>query len=194
MKKLFLTALCASSFTLVACSSKEKVQETAPQKTASQVETVVQQPAPQKMQFSQQNTADIKSDLTQIQVLSNKKAQEGLNFQSEALQALQTNKQEQVMAVLEKMQSYVDGFNQSLTDLPLKSSEADQLRHKIIQSNTIGFELAKESAKKTPDTAKIKDLQQKLEIIQKELLGMLQKLQAMVNPNASKEIPKTQPH
>ena len=181
MKKLLLATLCASSLTLVACDKKPQETTTASEQSQSQSQSQSQN------SLSQHNLQDIKSDLTAIQAVSNKKAQEGLDYQSEAIQALQTGKQDQVLAVVGKMQSYVDGFNQSLKELQLKSNEADELRNKIIQSNTVGFELAKEGASKTPDANKINQLKEQLSKIQNELVSMMQTLQAQVHPEQAQK-------
>lgn len=173
MKKLMLATLCASTFVLGACAKKPE----SAQHNDSQAQ---QQSAPATPTYSQDNVADIKADLKALQELSNKKAQEGVKFQEEAVEAEKSGKEDQIQAIVGKMKSFVDGFNMELTSLTLKSAEVNSLRIKMVESNNYGLELAQESIAKTPDEKKMTDLQKKVNDVQQQMLDIMQKLQAKV--------------
>lgn len=174
MKKLLLATLCASAFALTACDKKPN--ETA--STASSSEPVAAQPA---VTLSQDNAADIKSDLTQIQTLSTAKAKEALEFQNEVTQAAQKNDKAALQGVVDKMKSYVDGFNKDLDALTLKSTEVDSIRGKMKESNNLGVELSQAGIASSPDMAKITELQKKATELQQGLLTDMQALQTKAN-------------
>lgn len=172
MKKLILATLCASSVMLVACAKKPEATQ--------QTEQQTQQAAPAPVSFSHDNVADIKADLKAVQELSNKKAQEGVKFQEEAMEAAKSGKEEQIQAMVGKMKVFVDSFNNELSALSLKSAEVNDLRIKMIESNNYGLQLAQESVTKTPDEKKMNDLQKQVNDVQQQMLDIMQKLQAKV--------------
>ena len=92
MKKLFVTTLCLTAFTLTACDKKPA------DSTTAKAETNVSAPA---ASLSNNIAADIKSDLEQLQTLSNTKAQEALSFQSDLTQAAQTGEMKSLEAVVD---------------------------------------------------------------------------------------------
>ena len=168
MKNLFITTLCLTAFTLTACDKKPA------DSTTAKAETNVSAPA---ASLSNNIAADIKSDLEQLQTLSNTKAQEALSFQSDLTQAAQTGEKKALEAVVDKMDTYVDGFNDDLDTLKLKSSEAVNLRDKMKESNKIGLDLAEAGIDTMPDMNKITELQKQAIDLQQSILKDMQDLQ-----------------
>lgn len=168
MKKLFITTLCLTAFTLTACDKKPA------DSTTTKAEANVSAPA---TSLSNNVATDIKSDLEQLQTLSNTKAQEALSFQSDLTQAAQTGEKKALEAVVDKMDTYVDGFNDDLDTLKLKSSEAVNLRDKMKESNKIGLDLAEAGIDTTPDMNKITELQKQAIDLQQSILKDMQDLQ-----------------
>lgn len=165
MKNLVIATLCTSVLLLTACAKPSEKQ------TAEQTQQVT---------YSQNNVEHIKADLSTVETLSNKKAEEGLEFQNEAVKASQSGKDEDIQAVVNKMKTFVDGFNQELTALKLQSSEVNELRGKMIESNNLGLQLAQEGSSKAPNEQKIQQLQTQVTTTQEQMLDIMQKLQAKV--------------
>ena len=171
MKKLLLVSLCATALTLTAC---DKTTNTA---TSTNSEASTTTPAPAAT-LSSANAADMKNDMAAIQTLANSKAQEALSIQQEIMTAAQKGDKSAITGLIDKLSTYVNGFNSELDGLTLKSSEADALRTKMKESNTLGLTLSEESMKNPPDTAKIQELQNKAMELQKTILADMQALQA----------------
>lgn len=171
MKKLLIAALCLTTFTLTACDKKPADVET------TKTETTIATPV---SALSSNVPADIKTDLEQLQTLSNAKAQEALSFQADLTQAAQTGEKKTLDAVVDKMDTYVDHFNDELDALKLKSSEATTLREKMKESNDIGLDLAEEGIKAQPDMNKINELQKKAIDHQQSILKDIQDLQSKI--------------
>jgi len=172
MKKLLISTLCVASLALVACDKKPH------DNNASGAGTATTAPA---VQYSTNNNADIKSDLTQVQTLSNTRAQEAVNFQTEIMKSAQTGDQNAVKDTVSKMKSFVEGFNKDLDNLTLKSSEVDNFRNKMKETNTISIEMAEAGLSSPPDMNKITELQKKAADNQKEMLTIMQTLQTKAN-------------
>lgn len=171
MKKLLIASLCMTAFTLTACDKKPNESATATSETQ----------APATMTALSNNVvADIKSDLEQIESLSNAKAQEALSFQTEVTQAAQNGDKKALDTVVDKMEKYVDSFNNDLEALKLKSTEADVLRDKMKDSNDLGLELAEAGVETNPDMNKVTELQKKAVELQQSILTDMQALQAKV--------------
>ena len=171
MKKLLIASLCMTAFPLTACDKKTNEGTTAPAETQ----------APAAMTTLSNNVvADIKSDLDQIETLSNTKAQEALSFQTEVTQAAQNADKKALDAVVDKMEKYVDSFNDDLEALKLKSTEADVLRDKMKDSNDLGLELAEAGVEPNPDMNKVTELQNKAVELQQSILKDMQALKAKV--------------
>lgn len=175
MKKLLIASVCMTAFTLTACDKKTNESTTA-QAENNTPATVVS--------LSNNVVADIKSDLEQIDTLSNTKAQEALSFQSEVAQAAQTGDKKALETVVDKMEKYADDFNNDLEALKLKSTEADSLRDKMKDSNDLGVELAEAGVDAKPDMAKVTELQKKAVELQQSILKDLQALQTKVKTAA----------
>lgn len=171
MKKLLLATLCASAFALTACDKK-------PADASSSTES---KPAAVAVSMSTNNVADIKSDLEQIQLLSTNKAKEATAFQSEVMQASQSGDKNALKGIVEKMKTYVSGFNKDLDGLTLKSSEVASIRDKMKESNNMGVEMSELGLASTPDPKKIMDLQKKGTELQQSLLTEMQALQVKVS-------------
>lgn len=175
MKNLIIATLCASSLLLTACSKSSEKQNTEQS---------------QQVTYSQNNIEHIKTDLTTVETLSNKKAEEGLEFQNEAVKASQSGKDEDIQHVVNKMKTFVEGFNQELNALVIKSSEVNELRVKMIESNNLGLQLAQEGSSKAPNEQKIEQLQTQVTSTQQQMLDIMQKLQAQTGKNTA---PASQP-
>ncbi len=175
MKKLLIASLCMTAFTLTACDKKTNDSTT--------VQPEAQAPATMTA-LSNNVVADIKSDLEQIETLSNTKAQEALSFQTEVTQAAQNSDKKALEAVVDKMEKYVDSFNHDLEALKLKSNEADALRDKMKDSNDLGLELAEAGVETKPDMNKVTELQKKAVELQQSILTDMQALQAKVKTGA----------
>ncbi|QIO10127.1 hypothetical protein [Acinetobacter lanii] len=184
MKKLLLASLCMTAFTLTACDKKPN--EATPTTTENTTvttnapATTATSAAPAGV-LSNNVVADIRSDLDQLQTLSNTKAQEALKFQNEVTQAAQKGDKAALDQVVDQMDKYVDAFNDELEALNLKSAEGDALRDKMKDSNELGLELAEEGVKTPPNTDKINALQKKATDLQQSLLQDMQSLQSKVN-------------
>lgn len=171
MKKVLLATLCASVFALTACDKKP----------ADATSASDSKPAAAAVTLSSDNAADIKSDLAQIQTLSTTKAKEAIDFQNEVMQAAQKGDKTALEGVVNKMKTYVAGFNKDLDGLALKSSEAVSVREKIKEANNLGVEMSEAGLTSSPDPKKIEQLQKKGTELQKSLLTEMQALQTKAN-------------
>lgn len=172
MKKLLLASMCMTTLALAACDKKPNENTTA---VAEKNDT------PAMTTLSNNVMADIKTDLAQLEMLSNTKAQEALSFQTEVTQAAQSGDQKALEGVVDKMEKYMDTFNDDLDALKLKSTEASNLREKMKQSNELGVELAEAGIEKNPNMEKINELQKKGVELQESILKDMQDLQSKVN-------------
>lgn len=172
MKKLLLASLCATALTLTACDKKPNENTTSKAENTATPAVVTS--------LSENVVADIRSDLDQIQTLSNAKAQEALKFQTDVTQAAQKGDKAALDTVVDHMKTYVGGFNDDLKSLALKSKEGDSLRGKMQESNNLGLELAQAGVKMPPDMTKITELQKKATDSQQALLQDMQALQAKI--------------
>lgn len=180
MKKLLLASLCMTAFALTACDKKPNEATPSTENTTATTNAPVTN-STDVGAMSNNVIADIRSDLDQIQTLSNAKAQEALKFQNEVTQAAQKGDKAALDQVVEQMDQYVDSFNDDLEALNLKSHEGDALREKMKDSNELGLELAEEGVKTPPNTDKINALQKKATDLQQSLLQDMQSLQSKVN-------------
>ncbi|OTG63891.1 hypothetical protein [Acinetobacter silvestris] len=171
MKKLLLASLCMASITLTACDKKPH-ESTSGSTTASEKAMA---------SLSTHNAADIKSDLAQIQTLSTSKAQEAIDFQTEMMHAAQKKDKQAIVAVFDKMKSYIETLNKDLDKLTLKSTEVQALREKMKESNKLSIELTEATTANPPDMNKLTELQKKAAEIQKSLLADMQTLQTTAN-------------
>ncbi|WP_445114619.1 hypothetical protein [Acinetobacter sp. WZC-1] len=175
MKKLFPASLCNMTsvgllaFALTACGQQ-------PDHTASASSISSSQTA--QLSLSRDNAADIKSDLTQLETLSSIKAREESVFRDEVTQAVQKKDDPHALnTIVAKMKSYVEGFNQDLDALTLKSTEANALRDKMKQSNHLGLELSEAGIARPLDINKINALQQQATELELDLMADKQTLQ-----------------
>lgn len=150
MKKLLIATLCMSALALTACDKKATDTKATTESTAPAVT------------YSNNVTTDMRSDLEQIQTLSNAKAQEALKFQTEIAESAQKGNKDALKDVISKMSAYVESFNKDLDALPLKSTEGNNIRTKIKDVNSMSVELANTSMQSSPDIEKLTALQKKL--------------------------------
>ena len=169
MKKLLIASLCTTAVFLTACDKKSNDQS-----SPTAAETV------QSNTLSTNVNADIQHDLDLLDQISNTKAQEALAFQNEVTQAAQNNNKAELDAVVEKMDNYVDQFNDDLDKLVLKSTEGASLRDKMKESNELGLDLAEAGVKEKPDMNEITELQKKAVELQQSLLQDMQNLKNQV--------------
>ena len=169
MKKLLIASLCTTAVFLTACDKKSNDQS-----SPTAAETV------QSNTLSTNVNADIQHDLDLLDQISNTKAQEALAFQNEVTQAAQNNNKAELDAVVEKMDNYVDQFNDDLDKLALKSTEGASLRDKMKESNKLGLDLAEAGVKEKPDMNEITELQKKAVELQQSLLQDMQNLKNQV--------------
>lgn len=169
MKKLLIASLCTTAVFLTACDKKSNDQS-----SPTAAETV------QSNTLSSNVNADIQHDLDLLDQISNTKAQEALAFQNEVTQAAQNNNKAELDAVVEKMDNYVDQFNDDLDKLALKSTEGASLRDKMKESNELGLDLAEAGVKEKPDMNEITELQKKAVELQQSLLQDMQNLKNQV--------------
>lgn len=169
MKKLLIASLCTTAVFLTACDKKSNDQS-----SPTAAETV------QSNTLSTNVNADIQHDLDLLDQISNTKAQEALAFQNEVTQAAQNNNKAELDAVVEKMDNYVDQFNDDLDKLALKSTEGASLRDKMKESNELGLDLAEAGVKEKPDMNEITELQKKAVELQQNLLQDVQNLKNQV--------------
>ncbi|SEM09253.1 hypothetical protein [Acinetobacter sp. DSM 11652] len=169
MKKLLIASLCTTAVFLTACDKKSNDQS-----SPTAAETV------QSNTLSTNVNADIQHDLDLLDQISNTKAQEALAFQNEVTQAAQNNNKAELDAVVEKMDNYVDQFNDDLDKLALKSTEGASLRDKMKESNELGLDLAEAGVKEKPDMNEITELQKKAVELQQSLLQDMQNLKNQV--------------
>ncbi|WP_179999922.1 hypothetical protein [Acinetobacter sp. YH12239] len=169
MKKLLIASLCTTAVFLTACDKKSNDQS-----SPTAAETV------QSNTLSTNVNADIQHDLDLLDQISNTKAQEALAFQNEVTQAAQNNNKAELDAVVEKMDNYVEQFNDDLDKLALKSTEGASLRDKMKESNELGLDLAEAGVKEKPDMNEITELQKKAVELQQSLLQDMQNLKNQV--------------
>lgn len=164
MKPLLIIFLCLSTWTLSACKPSNSTQQ---------------------LNFSHNQVADIKNDISMLHSLSLRQNQESAIFQQEALPAIRSGNAAQIQQIIQKMQQRVSKFNQELQDLLLSSAEVDIIRQKMMLSNRLSLELAQQGAAKRPDTQKIMQLQQQIEQNQQEITQLTHKAQAKIAQTAN---------
>lgn len=174
MKKILLSALCITAFTLTACD--KKTDNTSAKTNDASSPTVV---APATL--SQNNQVHMQSDLRLIQTLTNNKSQDALKFQTEVNEAAQRGEEPDLKLISVKLETYVNDFNKELDALKLQSSEVDSLRTKLKESNQIGLDLTKAGTSAPQDTAKIAELQKKATDLQQELISETQAIEIKAN-------------
>jgi len=165
MNKLILASIFFTTLTLTACDKKTE------NNASSETEV-----SKQKVTLSKNVNADIKHDLGIIDEISAKKAEEALKFQPEVSKAVQNNNKAELKAIVEKMETYVDQFNDDLDKLPLKSTEGLSVKEKLKDANKLGLDLAEEGIKEKPDSKEINELQDKAIKLQHEILTEVQDL------------------
>lgn len=173
MKKLLLTVLCTTALTLTACD-----------KTPNEAPTHVSNTTAPAVALSTDNLADIKTDFAALQTMSTDKAKEALSFQTEIMQAAQTGDKAALTGMVDKLKTYVEGFNKDLDNLALKSSEVASLRDKMKESNQLGLEMSEAGLSDKPDAEKIMELQKKATEVQHSIITETQALQSKVNTPA----------
>lgn len=188
MKKSLLASLCVAALALTACDKKtnEAPASSATSTTTTSTSTTTQ---PVTTSLSSNNSADIKSDLDQIQMLSNRNSQEATDLQNKANQAAQKGEKATLTSTVAQMKTYINKFNQDLDTLKLKSSEVNVVRDKIKESNNLGIALAETSLESSPDKQKVTELQNRAAQLQKELMTEMQALQNQVKTAPAKTAP-----
>lgn len=192
MKKLLLVSACMLSLAVAGCN-KQPETTSAQATSPAAVNAPVSAATPASTGMSSNNLQDIRRDLNTLQTLANAKADTAMDYQDQMMKAVQANQQEQVLAVMKKMQTFMTEFNQQLKQLNLNSEEVDQLRHKFIHSNELGLELTRISTERHPDEARIKTLQQQVMELQKEIMHDVQQLQAKAYPQPAQPAQPAQP-
>jgi ATP-dependent Lon protease len=186
MKKSLLASLCVAALALTACDKKTNE---APASSATSTATTPTTTPPVTASLSSNNTADIKSDLDQIQMLSNRNSQEATDLQNKANQAAQKGDKAVLTSTVAQMKTYINKFNQELDALKLKSSEVNAVRDKIKESNNLGIALAETTLESSPDKQKVTELQNRAAQLQKELMTEMQALQNQVKTAPAKTAP-----
>ena len=184
MKKLLLTTLCVSAVALTACDKKpadtsSTGSDTKPATTITA--NTENKPVTPSTSLSQNNIADIKSDLTAIQTVSTNKSKEALSFQTEISQAAKTGDKNALKGIVEKMKTYVESFNNDLDALTIKSAEVASVRDKMKESNKLGVEMSELGLSGSADSQKVMEIQKKGIALQQSLMTEVQALQAKVN-------------
>jgi hypothetical protein len=173
MKKLLISTLCVSALALVACDKKTDVHSTTTESSSLTASAPVS--------YSDNNIADMRHDIEQIQKLSNEKAQDALKFQTDVTQSAQSGDKAALEKVIQQMSTFVGEFNQSLDALSLKSTEGDKIRNQMKEVNNISIELVESSMTTPPNIEKVTTLQKKSVEIQQELLKEMQELQTKIS-------------
>lgn len=169
MKKRLLSILCVAALVLTACDKKPLYNNGSGHAVAVMI-------------LSKDNAANIENDLTQLQTLSNTKAEEAINIQTQITKAAQRGDLSAVRTLVDKLKIFVDGFNKDLDELPLQSSEVSALKDKMKETNEIGIQIAEEGVfSSSPDMDKITELQNKAIENQKIMLAEIQILQTKAN-------------
>lgn len=184
MKKSLLASLCVAALALTACD--KKTNEAPASSATTSTSTATQQVT---TSLSSNNSADIKSDLDQIQMLSNRNSQEATDLQNKANQAVQKGDKATLTSTVAQMKTYINKFNQELDTLKLKSGEVNVVRDKIKESNNLGIALAETSLESSPDKQKVTELQNRAAQLQKELMTEMQALQNQVKTAPAKTAP-----
>lgn len=128
--KVLLTSLISSSILLTACSDKKNNTE---QSKSSEQSTSTQGNWQAKSsELSSANTNDIKSDLTQLNKITNSANSKGLALREEAQNA--ANDPAKVKDVLAKSQAIQKELQQEIMGLNLKSAEVQNIRTQMIDN------------------------------------------------------------
>ncbi|WP_286729319.1 viral A-type inclusion protein [Acinetobacter sp. UBA1297] len=192
MKKLLLTTACMACLAFAGCNKQTEPAASENTQTTTATNTANTTAPATTGSMTKDNHEDIRNDLNRLQVLANSKAEAAIDYQDQMMKAVQANNREQVMDIMKKMQGFMTEFNGELKKLSLKSQEVHELRNKFIHSNELGLELTKLSTEAKPDEAKIKELQQQVMDVQKEIMHDVQKLQAKVDPQSAQSAQSAQ--
>lgn len=187
MKKLALVALISSMAVLTACSKPvTEVKKGESQSTA-------QHSAP----LSSNNKADIQADVNLIQTFGMSQEQKAAPLEQRMDDAMQKQDQAALKGLFGEFRTFVEQSNQELRALKLKSSEANQLRSKMIESSLLGLEMSEilvSGSMEQVDQTRLQPLQEKVMKTQQELMAISQDIQNKIEAQpATQQIPQSTP-
>lgn len=168
MKKFIFTVLCSSMLILTACD--KKTENTSSKEQTTQTETT---------NLSTNNKSDIKTDFEAIAQLSTSKSQEALEAQKKVESAMESDPAAAQSTMAESKKYFTD-FNEDLSQLPLKSSEVNEIRTQMIGLNKLTSDMMDQSLSANPDANKIMEYQKQLESQTAALSAKMQQVEAMI--------------
>lgn len=174
MNKFALVALTSSFLVLTACAK----QVTEVKKGESKIEAKIQT-AP----LSSNKKQDIEADIAAIEHYGQSQEALAAPLQQKLTEAMQQEDQTQLKALFPQFRQFVENSNQLLKQIPLKSSEVDKLREKMIENSVLGLQLSEivlNSSLENPDPTKLEPLQQKAMQLQAELMTISQDIQQKI--------------
>ncbi|MCH4246706.1 MAG: hypothetical protein LKF82_02515 [Acinetobacter populi] len=189
MKKLTLVALITTMATLTACSK--------PVTEVKDGESKAPATTQQTAQLSTNNKADITADVDAIQTFGLAQEQAASSLQQRMDQAMQKQDKEELKKLFTEFKSFVEKSNADLKKLNLKSTEANQLREKMIENSHVGLEMSETiltSDMEKIDPAQFQPLQEKAMKAQQELMEISQDIHNKISdqPATSQQLPVPQ--
>lgn len=177
MKKSVLAALISAMAVLTACS--KPVTEV--KKGESQTSAVAHQA--QSTHLSTNNKTDIETDISAIQAFGMAQEQKAAPLEQRMDEAMQKQDQVALKSLFNEFRSFVEQSNNELSALKLKSTEANQLRGKMIESSLLGIEMSEilvSGSMEQVDQGKLQPLQEKVMKTQQELMAISQDIHTKI--------------
>lgn len=187
MKKLVLVTLLGSFLTLTACS--KPVTEV----KKGETEAVSAPAATQSATLSTNNKADIRADLEAIQTFGMAQEKNAASLQQRLDAAMKKEDKVELKKLFTEFRAFVQKSNVELKALKLKSTEADQLRAKMIETSLVGLDMSEailESDMKNVDQAKMQPLQERAMKAQQELMAISQDIQSKIHDQPAAMMPQ----
>ena len=175
MKKLTLLALVASMAAFTACSK--------PVTEVKQGESAATAQAAKPAKLSTDNPTDIQADIDKLQAYGATQEPKSRELGQRMEAAMQEKNKAEIDKLFLELKAFVETSNKELRAIELKSSEANELREKMIENSLISIEMSEVVIQTDPeklDIEKVKPLQEKAMKAQQELITLSQAIYAKI--------------
>ena len=175
MKKLTLLALVASMAAFTACSK--------PVTEVKQGESAATAQAAKPAKLSTNNPTDIQADIDKLQAYGATQEPKSRELGQRMEAAMQEKNKAEIDKLFLELKTFVETSNKELRAIELKSSEANELREKMIENSLISIEMSEVVIQTDPeklDIEKVKPLQEKAMKAQQELITLSQAIYAKI--------------
>ena len=175
MKKLTLLALVASMAAFTACSK--------PVTEVKQGESAATAQVSKPVKLSTDNPTDIQADIDKLQAYGATQEPKSRELGQRMEAAMQQKNKAEIDKLFPELKAFVETSNKELRAIELKSSEANELREKMIENSLISIEMSEVVIQTDPeklDIEKVKPLQEKAMKAQQELITLSQAIYAKI--------------